>query len=104
MQYVALDAITLVPGQGEPGLVARPEIDPGGEESPRSCVLHSCFYPGREAGDTGSACLAPPDDWAGEEDVVGLTGWKRFMAWTAAAVASWGLVFGCVAIARALFS
>jgi hypothetical protein len=103
MQYVALHATTLVAGEEEIRMVSAPEFDAEREEAQRACLLHSRFYRAQDS-DRDYAFFDPGDDWAGEDELVGLTGWKRFTAWTAAAVASWGLVIGCVAIVRAFLS
>jgi hypothetical protein len=43
-------------------------------------------------------------DMMEEDNISGLTAWKRLTVWAAAALASWAVVIGCVAIVRALLA
>ena len=39
-----------------------------------------------------------------EDNISGLTAWKRLTLWAVAGLASWAVVIGCVALLRALLA
>ena len=101
MQYIALDAAMIIPGDRDNRLVSAAQFG-NGDDAPPACILHTRLYDatGARQLDFGSA----ETELADYDNLSGLTGWKRLLAWTGAAAASWAIVIGLVAIARALLS
>jgi len=103
MQYIALNAATIVAGDGKSRLVSGARISYPTEQAQPAFVLHSRFYypPSTDRG--GSFSHDPADeDWASGENASGMSGWKRVITWSGAALACWGMVIGLVALVRAL--
>ena len=105
MQYIALDATTIILGEEENRLVADAGLSHGTDQTQPECVFRARLYHRMMAQDRDFRGLEPiEDDLADDDYETGLTGWKRLATWTGATVASWGVVAGGVAIARALLS
>jgi hypothetical protein len=105
MQYIALDATTIVTGDGGTRLGSCAEFGHGAAKTEAVCVLRASFYDRMDAPHRNCQVtfLEPMEDGLADDDnPTGLTGWKLAACWTGAAAASWGLVIGCAALARAL--
>ena len=105
MQYIALNATTIMPGDSGNRVGSGEEFGPSAAETEAVCVLRVSFYHGVHGPQRNCqvAFFEPMGgDLVNDDNPTGLTGWKRAAAWTGAAAASWGLVIGCAAIARAL--
>ena len=103
MQFIALDATTIVPGDGARRLAARTQLRCREEFPQASQVLHTRLYLALDSGGGFSSLRAPVGESLADEDrASGVTGWKRAITWTGAAIAGWAMVFACVAIIRAL--
>ena len=105
MQFIALDAATIVPGDGESRLKSGARLSYEVEAPEASCVLHSRFYVALDSGGGFSRLCEPVEEAPAEDDQeTGVTGWKRAVTWTGAAIVGWAIVLGCFAIVRALLS
>ena len=105
MQYIALDAATMISGERGTRLVPGAGWHEGPEHDRRRPILRARLYP-RMGVDEGSfrGLDLTALDMMEEDNISGLTAWKRLTVWAAAALASWAVVIGCVAIVRALLA
>lgn len=105
MQYIALDAATMIPGERGTRLVSgvgwheRPEYDR------RMPTFRARLNPHMEM-DEGTFRALDLDtlEMMEEDNISGLTAWKRLALWAVAGLASWAVFIGGVALLRALLA
>jgi len=102
MQYIALGTKTIV--SADEGVRLAADAGWQGRENEPSAlyVLRARYYCGVNFPAEGFRAFERIDDFDDDEQPAGLTGWKRLTTWAGAAIISWAIVIGAVALARTL--
>ncbi len=105
MQYIALDATTMIPGERGTRRVPGAGLHEGPEHDRRRPFLRVRLYPRIEVNEGSFRGLdLTALEMMEEDNISGLSAWKRLSLWAVAGLASWALVIGCVALVRALLA
>jgi hypothetical protein len=104
MQDKSFNATTIVTPDTANGLALDAAFNSWAEDIKSAGILHVRFHHDMKAHDRAFQVVyvEPLDEYLAVDQEY--MGWKLVTAWTGAIVGSWGLVIGCVTIARALLA